>query len=787
MSAEDRKAALSEINRLRTDAGLRPVKLDDVASSCAADHCEAMVKFDFLSGWDLLGARPAERYAVCDGFVAEAVGGSEENLRFSRLASSDAAALCPAATHVGVGFAAGKGRARYAEVFLCQDTVVDEPDAAWCEGGTIVAMQTSGDSDLKPLGAVLYRDAGPAAGLTPDEATAAHASGDAAALGAPILSVPPWKMQQSESDPSKWAFPLEPPESALQPGLYTLVVYAADWKQRPIPREAPGDGSSGFALPGETGSACAVCVLEHGMGRPTPAPVTGLWVVHAEEGAPALPPPGSDVRTSGPAPDVPDVVVCFEREAGDALLDIRVVGASSVEGAAPEPPEGFELLPVSLCAVEGGTDAYLCQRRGPAAPGDEVVTQVALAYGPSLPGTESLSVPVAAGASVCFRRQTWVPEASGRGAEAGLAARIEETQRLHEASARAERAAEAERERREERERERMVVDQERQRAARDADLSERLARLEAENLELSRKVAVVMLRRGAGAAGGGAPDAGAGAAGPNAPGAGDAGPATNPMEAERRYLGRLGQWTETQRELEEMKTQYNRAAMDLQARLDDKEAKGNEIRESFADFKREIAKSAENSRTGKTIPRKIIRQFELAEQRKDEDVEKVRIANIKHRMAMRKLERRLKEKEQLAEGLHLIDFEQLKIENQTLNEKIEERNEELAKFKKKTETTVQVLTHVKEKLQFVRAQKQVLDKENEQLDDLTALERERLTKLKRERDAARAEQEKLKGDKGFSGSAALVQDFEKRKHDIETLQQELARLKQNFRELTGR
>ncbi len=35
-----------------------------------------------------------------------------------------------------------------------------------------------------------------------------------------------------------------------------------------------------------------------------------------------------------------------------------------------------------------------------------------------------------------------------------------------------------------------------------------------------------------------------------------------------------------------------------------------------------------------------------------------------------------MKEKEELGEGLHLIDFEQLKIENQTYNEKIEERNE---------------------------------------------------------------------------------------------------------------
>lgn len=44
------------------------------------------------------------------------------------------------------------------------------------------------------------------------------------------------------------------------------------------------------------------------------------------------------------------------------------------------------------------------------------------------------------------------------------------------------------------------------------------------------------------------------------------------------------------------------------------------------------------------------------------------------------------------AEGLHLIDFEQLKIENQSLNEKIEERNEELVKLRKKTTVTVQVM-----------------------------------------------------------------------------------------------
>ena len=70
---------------------------------------------------------------------------------------------------------------------------------------------------------------------------------------------------------------------------------------------------------------------------------------------------------------------------------------------------------------------------------------------------------------------------------------------------------------------------------------------------------------------------------------------------------------------------------------------------------------------------------------------------NISLRTTLRKLERTYRAREQLAEGLHMIDFEQLKIENQTLHEKIEERNEELSKLKRKKTITVQVKKMKKE------------------------------------------------------------------------------------------
>lgn len=148
-------------------------------------------------------------------------------------------------------------------------------------------------------------------------------------------------------------------------------------------------------------------------------------------------------------------------------------------------------------------------------------------------------------------------------------------------------------------------------------------------------------------------------------------------------------------------------------------------------EFKREIAKAAENSRTGKRIPPSIIKQFEITESKKEQELMRVRLRHLTLRAQLRKLEQALRKKEQLADGLHLIDFEQLKIENQTLQEKIEERNEELQKLRKKTTSTVQVLTHVKEKLQFVQGENQVLKQELAELDAKLSAQRDRLARVR--------------------------------------------------------
>eukprot|EP00743_Colponemidia_sp_Colp-15_P001824 GILK01001989.1.p1 GENE.GILK01001989.1~~GILK01001989.1.p1 ORF type:complete len:605 (+),score=181.67 GILK01001989.1:56-1816(+) len=254
----------------------------------------------------------------------------------------------------------------------------------------------------------------------------------------------------------------------------------------------------------------------------------------------------------------------------------------------------------------------------------------------------------------------------------------------------------------------------------------------------------------------------------------------------EHRYLNTLNSVYDKTNELHQLREHYSRQADDMRDRLADKEAKAGEIRESFREFKSVTAKCAVNSRTGKSIPGRVVSQFEGLEAEKDDEVNKVRLKNIALRNQLLKLEKILRKKDELADGLHLIDFEQLKIENQTLNEKIEERNEELHKLRKKTVTTVQVLTHIKEKLQFVQAENQVLQSELSGLDDNLSHERDTLSKTKHERDELRLENGRLRQQTGIANSDLLTKDFETRNNEINRLRQRLRELKDRHAKLTG-
>lgn len=192
-----------------------------------------------------------------------------------------------------------------------------------------------------------------------------------------------------------------------------------------------------------------------------------------------------------------------------------------------------------------------------------------------------------------------------------------------------------------------------------------------------------------------------------------------------------MGLLSDLREESNQTQLQNQKIIADYQQKLEEKLAEVDEKTEAFWAYKRTVALKAENSRTGKKLPEKLLDQLEATERRKEKEVIAVRLENIKLKNKLRRHELLLRQKEELADGLHLIDFEQLKIENQTYNEKIEERNEELLRLRKKIATVVQVLTHVKEKLHFIQTQNVDLATELIRLDKEVTQKRDSLPALK--------------------------------------------------------
>jgi histone deacetylase 6 len=174
----------------------------------------------------------------------------------------------------------------------------------------------------------------------------------------------------------------------------------------------------------------------------------------------------------------------------------------------------------------------------------------------------------------------------------------------------------------------------------------------------------------------------------------------------------------------------------------------------------------------------------ETALSSKNCELEQTRIDFIKTRDRYKQAEEELNKQDQLGEGLHLIDFEQLKIENQALNEKRGEKNQELIKIEEKIKTNAHMLTHVKEKLAFARKRRLALCNAQQDLDGLYGECRTKLATVRTHRDAVRDENSSLKKSSGLIGMTELLYDFEHQSNELEMKQERVGALKTRYNDL---
>ncbi|CDQ59511.1 unnamed protein product [Oncorhynchus mykiss] len=194
----------------------------------------------------------------------------------------------------------------------------------------------------------------------------------------------------------------------------------------------------------------------------------------------------------------------------------------------------------------------------------------------------------------------------------------------------------------------------------------------------------------------------------------------------------------ETKEDLEKLKESSERVLHNYKATLEEADIQLVEVKKASYEFDRDVAKVLREKRGVMMGAEKVIRYFEDRMRAKDTLVEKLRLKNAALHVQKRKLQLQLRQKEEMGEALHEVDFQQLKIENSQYLERIDERNQDLLRLKLLAGNTLQVLNSYKKKLQSMTCESKLLSS------DITS-RKEMLVKI--EEETLQAEEERAKAE----------------------------------------
>lgn len=161
-------------------------------------------------------------------------------------------------------------------------------------------------------------------------------------------------------------------------------------------------------------------------------------------------------------------------------------------------------------------------------------------------------------------------------------------------------------------------------------------------------------------------------------------------------------------KEIEDINQEMSKVRLDSERKLDNDRAvieelemKQKDINKAHTDFERDM-KNALNVTTKKYHAEKVQRYFDEKKRAKEALVKKLRLKTDSMAVQKKKVSLQLKQKEEMGEVLHEVDFNQLKIENQQYLEKIDDKNKELLDLKSKATNTTVYLNGKKTKMQDI-------------------------------------------------------------------------------------
>uniref|UniRef100_UPI00358EB1ED cilia- and flagella-associated protein 184-like isoform X2 n=1 Tax=Myxine glutinosa TaxID=7769 RepID=UPI00358EB1ED len=255
--------------------------------------------------------------------------------------------------------------------------------------------------------------------------------------------------------------------------------------------------------------------------------------------------------------------------------------------------------------------------------------------------------------------------------------------------------------------------------------------------------------------------------------------------EKERCYHNNLAKLKELPEEAVDQKEHFEEQLKKVQEERQKIEDILETEMETFVVYKREVILRAMKRHGGKCVSLEDLERLQQVEERREKELARVQLENIKLNMRFSKYQEKFKTQCITADGKHLIDYEELEMENHIHNEKIEEQKEALQKLKREISSKTHTLIQMKKNQEFVKAENLVKRCSLMKLEAQVKENKEARKKLKQSRDSKRLDVQCLQRKSGLLSNMDLLRDFEEHSDSIDALKEKLDQLKMRYTQLT--
>ncbi|XP_034532280.1 coiled-coil domain-containing protein 96 [Notolabrus celidotus] len=197
----------------------------------------------------------------------------------------------------------------------------------------------------------------------------------------------------------------------------------------------------------------------------------------------------------------------------------------------------------------------------------------------------------------------------------------------------------------------------------------------------------------------------------------------------------------------------------------------------AFVSLKQDVAVSVLSRRLGKQAAQDHVEATLAAEQLLQDELIKLRLKHLTLRTRIHRLDAELSDGDQQRDPLQ-IQFERLQAERLELRKQREKQNEESLKMRKKSNSSLEVLSHIKEKLFWTQAEVQDKKGQLAELEATLTSQRGHLSRIKMFHKNLQRDTQRLKRRSGLLGNTVLLRDFEDTVDANDLLEEKLQRLK---------